>query len=115
MKMIFKSIGLILFATGFAATGCAKKQFNSWSYVKDPTTQAQLKSFVADKEAQVNAATNDAPANLPAFFAAAKAGDWPAANAIFKNLAEHAGQYQHSGSTDERLRGTKWQAVMEIR
>jgi hypothetical protein len=114
MKVTFKSIGLILFAAGFAATGCAKKKFNTWSYVKDPAIQAQLKSFVADKETQANAATNETPADLPAFFAAAKEGDWPAANAFFKNFEKHAGQYQHLGATDERLRGTKWQAAMEV-
>ncbi len=32
----------------------------------------------------------------------------------FLDLRNHAGQYQNTGKTDERLRGTKWQAIIEI-
>ncbi|MGH7980942.1 MAG: hypothetical protein ACREE6_16315, partial [Limisphaerales bacterium] len=75
-----KTIGLILVLAGLAVAGCARKNFKSWNYIKDPALAAQLKSFVAAKEAQANAATNESRNDFPAFFAAAAQGDWPAVN-----------------------------------
>jgi hypothetical protein len=72
-----------------------------------------LKSFVAEKEAQANAATNETPSEFQAFFAAAAKGDWLTVSNAFVDFRNHAGQYEHSGKTDERLRGTAWQAVLE--
>jgi hypothetical protein len=96
------------------AAGCAKQQSSEWRSIKIPETVAQLKSFVAEKEAQANAATNAAAPEFAPFFAAAERGDWLTVSNIFKDLRQHAGQYEHTGKTDERLRGTKWQAVIEI-
>jgi len=82
--------------------------------MKTPEVAMQLKSFVAEKEAQANMATNEDVSEYAAYFAAAKRGDWLTVSNTFQEFAKHAGQYEHSGKTDERLRGTKWQAVMEI-
>ena len=41
---------------GLVIGGCAKKKNTSWKSIKNPEVVAQLKTFVAEKEAQVNAA-----------------------------------------------------------
>ena len=96
------------------AAGCAKKQLPLWQSIKNPEVIAQLQSFVAEKAAQANAATNEAPPAFASFFVAAEKGDWPALNRAFTELRQHAGQYEHSGQADERLRGTQWQTIIEI-
>ena len=80
--------------------------------LKNPELAAQLKSFVAEKEAQANAATNKMPSEFQGFFAVAAKGDWRAASNAFIELRKQAA-HEHSGKTDERLRGTVWQAVVE--
>jgi len=96
------------------AASCAKKQPPLWQSIKNPEVTAQLQSFVAEKAGQANAATNEAPPGFASFFAAAEKGNWPALNHAFTELRQHAGQYEHSGQTDERLRGTKWQTIIEV-
>ena len=98
---------------GLFISGCAKKQMTSFQSLKNPEVVVQLKSFVAEKEAQANAATNQTPPEFQAFFAAAAKGDWLAVSNTFVEFRKHAGQYEHSGKTDERLHGTAWQAVLE--
>ena len=98
---------------GLGAGGCAKNQPATWNSFKNPETAAQLKSFVAEKEAQANAATNEIPSEFHAFFAAAAKGDWLRVSNMFVEFRKHAGQYEHSGKTDKRLHGTAWQAVLE--
>jgi hypothetical protein len=82
--------------------------------MKDAETTVQLKQFVAEKQAQAESSTNEAPPAFAPFFAAAKTGDWLAISNAFNDFRKHAGQYEHSGATDERLHGTKWQAVIEV-
>jgi hypothetical protein len=113
MKNAITPIATLLLCLGMAA-GCAKKQSASWESIKNPEAVAQLKSFVAEKEAQVNAATNADVPEYAAYFAAAERGDWLAVSNLEADFHNHAGQYEHSGKTDERLRGTKWQAIIEI-
>jgi hypothetical protein len=48
------------------------------------------------------------------FFAAAQRGDWLAISNGFAEFRERAGQYEGSSEPDERLRGTKWQDIIEI-
>ena len=96
------------------AAGCARKSTPLWQTIRDPAVTAQLKSFVAEKRAQADAATNAAPDGYAAYFAAAERGDWQSVSNLFGNFRKHAGQYEHTGKTDERLRGTKWQAIIEI-
>jgi hypothetical protein len=85
----------------------------SFESVNNPELAARLKSFVAEKEAQANGATNKMPSEFQAFFAVAAKGDWPAVSNAFIELRKHAGPYEHSGKADERWRGTAWQAVVE--
>jgi hypothetical protein len=114
MKTTIRSFGLALVVIGLTMTGSAKENFTSWKAIKNPDVAAQLKLFVAQKQAQADAATNEAAPGFSPFFAAAKGGDWLAVSNDFADFSHHAGQYEHSGKTDERLRGTKWQATMEI-
>jgi hypothetical protein len=111
MKTIIISIAALMLC--LALTGrCAQKRSTSWEAIKNPEVVTQLKSFVAEKEAQARASTNDVSV-FQAFFAAADRGDWLAVSNAFTEFRKHAGQYEHSGKTDERLRGTAWQAVLE--
>ncbi|HEY1791259.1 MAG TPA: hypothetical protein VGJ73_24140 [Verrucomicrobiae bacterium] len=114
MKPSLKSLGLISLATGLAAARCAGQQTSLWDSLTNSDDVQRLKSFIAEKEAQANTATNEPPAELPAFFAAAQEGDWAGLNGIFKDYRNHAGQYEHTGATNERLRGTKWQDIIEV-
>ncbi len=105
-------LGAAILGVGLFPAGCTKQQPSSWS-LKNPETTQQLKSFVAEKEAQANSATNKMPSEFKSFFDAAEKGDWLAVSNAFVEFRKHAGQYEHSGKTDERLRGTAWQAVLE--
>jgi hypothetical protein len=113
MKTTIKSLGAVILGGGLFISGCAKKQMTSFQSLKNPEVATRLKSFVAEKEAQANAATNQMPSEFKSFFNAAAKGDWLAVSNTFVEFRKHAGQYEHSGKTDERLRGTAWQAVME--
>jgi hypothetical protein len=112
MKTMTQFLGAAILGVGLFTAGCTKQQPSSWS-LKNPETTQQLKSFVAEKEAQANSATNKMPSEFQAFFAVAAKGDWLAVSNAFVEFRKHAGQYEHSGKTDERLRGTAWQAVLE--
>ena len=113
MKTTLKSLGAVILGAGLLITGCAKKQTTLFQSLENPELAAQLKSFVAEKEAQAKAATNKMPSEFQAFFAVAAKGDWPAVSNAFIELRKQAGQYGHSGKTDERLRGTAWEAVLD--
>ena len=113
MKTAIIPLASLVLCLGLAS-GCAKKKSTSWESIKNPEAVAQLKSFVAEKEAQVNAATNADVPEYAAYFAAAEQGDWLAVSNLEADFHKHAGQYEHTGKTDERLRGTKWQAIIEI-
>ncbi|HTV62634.1 MAG TPA: hypothetical protein VMH30_08710, partial [Verrucomicrobiae bacterium] len=99
-------------------TGCAKKQFTNWKSFQNPVVSAQVKSFVAEKEAQAGAAVRANGGKMPPefkrFFAAAAQGDWLAVSNDFQNFRKRAPQYEHNGKTDLQLRGTAWQAVIEV-
>jgi hypothetical protein len=113
MKTMTQSLMVALLGAGLCAGGCAKKQTAPLQSLKSPEVAAQLTAFVAEKEAQANAATNEMPSEFQAFFAAAAKGDWLTVSNMFVEFRNHAGQYEHSGKTDERLHGTAWQAVLE--
>jgi hypothetical protein len=118
MKKTIISVGLIFFAALFVLPGCAKRKFTSWNSYPDPVTTAQMKSFVAEKGAQANAAirTNGQamPPELNRFFKDAGNGDWLAVSNDFESLKKHAPQYGYPGKLDERLTGTIWQTAIEI-
>jgi hypothetical protein len=110
-------MGMVILGVVLLAGGCGKKKSSNssvWQLVTNAEVTAQLKSFVAEKEAQANASTNAAAPEFAPFFAAAERGDWLAVSNAFQDLRQHAGQYEHTGKTDERLRGPKWQAIIEL-
>jgi RNA polymerase sigma factor (sigma-70 family) len=76
-----------------------------------------LKPFVAEKEAQADAAARaEGTTMLPEYkvlFAAAAKGDWPTVDRNFTALKKRASQSNHPGPSDERLTGTQWQAALE--
>jgi hypothetical protein len=110
MKIILKSLGVIL-GGGLFFSGCAHKPAASFQYLKNPELVAQLKSFIAEKEAQAN--TEKMPSEFRAFFAVAAKGDWLAVSNAFIKLRKDAGQYQRSDERAERLHGAAWQAVLD--
>jgi hypothetical protein len=115
LKTTIRSAGLMILGIGLVIGGCTRKKSTSWESIKNPEVVAQLKSFVAEKEAQANAATNAAAPGFAPFFAAAKTGDWLAVSNVFVDFRKHAGQYEYSGyPDDERLRGPRWEAVKEV-
>ena len=107
-------LGTVMLTAVLCLTGCARKQPPLWQSIKNPDVTAQLKSFVAEKEAQANASTNEIPPGFAAFFASAKNGDWLAVSNAFEDLRKHAPQYEGSGAKDARLTGVAWEAVKEI-
>src|SRR5467141_3178494 len=111
MKTTLRSLGAVFLGGGLFVNGCAKKQMASFQSLKNPKLAAQLKSFIAEKEAQANA--GKMPSDFQAFFAVAAKGDWPAVSNAFIALREQARPYGYSREIDERLRGTTWQAVLE--
>jgi outer membrane murein-binding lipoprotein Lpp len=114
MPRACKFFGWVILVAGVVLAGCAKKQHRVFSSLTDAATVAQLKSFVAEKQAQANAATNEAAPGFAPFFAVAATGDWLAISNAFNDFRNHAGQYDHAGKTDERLRGPRWEAVKEV-
>ncbi len=113
MKIGARSIGLIILCLGLIAAGCTKKPFTSWGHVENSAIKKQLKSFVAEKEAEADSATNEPAPGFAAFFVAAQSGDCLAVRQAFGDFQRHAPQYQHSGTNDTRLSGTAWQSVLE--
>jgi hypothetical protein len=110
------SARIVLLGLALAMGGCSK-QGSSWS-LKRSEASAQLKTFVADKEAQVKAAARaDGQQMLPecqTLFAAAAKGDWPTVHSTFTALwSRRAPQYDHRGTNDDRLTGPQWAAVLE--
>lgn len=104
-------MGLIFLAAGLiAAGGCARKQHVSlWESLSNPDDIRQLKSFVAEKVAQADSATNAPFPGYESFFAAASNGDWPALQSQYNELARES-RY----SSDLRWHGTKWQVMEEV-
>jgi len=111
---------------GVALLGCSRKGSLESSSLDAPTNwslkrsaaEAQLRSFVADKQTQAmtaaKAAGGDAvPPEYKTLFAAANKGDWPTVRSAFHEMRNRAPQYSHNGPDDERLTGTAWAAVLE--
>jgi hypothetical protein len=105
--------GLMMVSASFFAAGCGPQPPANWAAYQDPATAAQLKAFVAEKEAQARAGTDDVSV-YQAFFAAAHQGGWLAVSNAFADLRRRAPQYEHPGPSDERLQGPAWEVVREI-
>jgi hypothetical protein len=114
MKTTIKSLGVVILGVGLFIGGCAKKQMASFQSLKNPEVAAQLKSFVAEKEAQANAATNKMPEDFKRFFAAADRGDWLVVSNMFYDLGRRNGHFETVGEPEWQLQGIPWQAVAEI-
>jgi beta-lactamase regulating signal transducer with metallopeptidase domain len=114
-RMVVVLIALGLFGLEWLVGGYAKENLAGPESLKSPEVSAQLKAFVAEKEAQARAGTNEVSV-FKSFFAAADRGDWLAVSNAFAELRSHAGQYEQTDKAkiDERLRGAAWQAVLEI-
>jgi len=106
-------LGLELLAGGYAS----ELPTAPWS-LKKSAAAAELKSFVAEKKAQAEAAAKaSGQPLLPQFqslYAAAEKGDWQVISNIFHDLRQHAPQYEHTGTNDLRLHGIQWQTVLEV-
>jgi len=115
MKTTIGSPGLVILGLGLFIGGCTQKPPAASGSLKNSEAAAQLKTFVADKEAQADASTGGKDVSVfKPFYAAAEQGDWLAISNTFVNLSRRAPQYEHSGPSDERLHGTAWEAVKEI-
>jgi hypothetical protein len=116
MKAAITLVASLILCLGLVA-GCAKKESTSWKSIKNPQVVAQLKTFVAEKEAQVNAAAKAGGQEMlpeyKALFAAAAEGNWPQVRDTFNQLSQRAPQYSHPGPSDDRLTGPQWAAVLE--
>ncbi|HUJ71372.1 MAG TPA: M56 family metallopeptidase [Verrucomicrobiae bacterium] len=120
--MMAAAIALIVFGFGLVVGGvrleAALNQLQQpWSLDRSAVS-AQLKAFVAEKEAQASAlAATNGEELVPEFksmFAAAAKGDWPTMSNIWVDVRNHHSQYQHPGSTnDVRLHTVQWQPAME--
>jgi hypothetical protein len=114
MKTTIKSLVVLIFGVGLFISGCAQKQTASWQSLKNPEVVAQLKSFVAEKEAQANAATNKVPSEFKRFFTAVEKNDWLTISNLFQNLLKRTGQIETTDPVDSSLRGIQWETVKEV-
>jgi beta-lactamase regulating signal transducer with metallopeptidase domain len=110
LTVVLITLGLGILINGCGAGGPAEiSSPKSLKLVAEP-----LAKFVAEKKSQADASTNEAAPGFAPFFTAAEKGDWLAISNAFQGFRTHAGQYEHSGGTDERLRGPRWEAVKEV-
>jgi hypothetical protein len=105
MKTTIKLPGAVILGVGLFISGCAKKQMTSFQSLKNPEVAAQLKSFVAEKEAQEGKlievdekdfakyyAKDLSHLVLPdcqPFFAAAAKGDWQTVSNLWSEMEKH--------------------------
>lgn len=114
MTMHNKSLGALFLGAALIVVGCGRRPATTLQSLKDPTVSNQLESFVAEKEAQANSATNRMRPEFKTFFAAARRGDWPTVSNMFWDLARRNGQFEGATAPDFGLRGTQWEAAKEI-
>jgi len=114
MNATIKTLGMAMLIAALFDIGCVKKQPLLWQSIENPEVTAQLKSFVAEKEAQANAATNKMPEEFKRFFSAAEGGDWLVVSNVFYDLARRNGQFEHTGEAEWQLRGIPWEAAKEV-
>ncbi|HEY1663444.1 MAG TPA: hypothetical protein VGI03_13580 [Verrucomicrobiae bacterium] len=132
---IFKLVAPLCLGVALVVSGCAKKKFASWESFKNPEAASQLKSFVAQKEAQVNAAFQTNGQTMPPkferyfataanddgvgvsneferYFASTASGDWVDVSNEFAVVRQF--KYKPSSKDDLRLQGPIWQPVVEV-
>jgi hypothetical protein len=119
MKTKIKFLTMAVLGIGLFAAGCSRKQTATFQSLKNSEIAAQLKSFVAEKEAQADAAAkvngkSIAPQFKP-FFSAAEKGDWLTMSNMFLNLGKRTGQFESQNADDLiALRGIQWEVLKEI-
>jgi hypothetical protein len=104
MKSTIKPLLATVLGAALLTSGCVKKQTATFQSLKNPQLAAQLKSFIAEKEAQegklieadekdfAKYPNNDAKLILPdcqPFFAAAAKGDWQTVSNLEPELQKH--------------------------
>lgn len=108
MKAVAKIVCLLMLGIALTFASYARGSSTLWGSIKNPAIAIQLKSFVAEKEAQANAVTNEMPKEFKTFFVAAQKGDWLEVSNIFENLRDG------SAPKNPDWHGTQWEAVREI-
>lgn len=108
------SFSAVIIAAALLLNGCKRRPTTTFESLKDETISTQLKSFVAEKEAQANSATNKMRPEFRTFFAAAQRGDWLTVSNMFWDLGRRTGHFEGNGHPDYNLRGTQWEAAKEI-
>ena len=114
MKAQPKFLSLVMIGAVILVTGCGRQQTTTFQSLTDQNTSVQLKSFVTEKGAQANAATNKMRPEFRKFFAAAQRGDWLTVSNMFRDLGSRNGQFERAANPDFDLRGTQWEAAKEI-
>jgi hypothetical protein len=116
MKTATKSVGMIILGVGLFVVGCAQGQpsMSMWQSIKNPEVTAQLKSFIAEKEAQADATTNKMPSVFKRFFAAAEKGDWLIVSNMFFDIGKRNGHFAGDNSENPSWRGIPWESAKEI-
>lgn len=107
------SLGLLIGSIRLEAASNQPQQ--PWSLGRSAVS-AQLKHFVAEKEAQANAAAvaegKELPPEFKEFFAAAAKGDWQTVTNSFGHVAR---QVMSQNKVEyQRLHGAWWQPAMEV-
>ncbi len=110
MKFPLKSTTSIFLATGLLVVGCAKKHVSLWESLSNPDDVQQLKSFVAEKQAEANSATNAPYPGFDSFFAAAGRGDWLAVESQDKEMRQQSAR----SYADLCWHGSRWEATKEV-
>jgi hypothetical protein len=113
------AIALAMFGFGSLVGSIRLEAANSqpqrpWSLDQSPVS-AQLKSFIAAKEAQARALAKAEGTELPpefaAFFAAAAKGDAGSVTNLLDTMRRH---YPFYGGNDQSLSETAWEPVLEV-
>jgi hypothetical protein len=119
MKTIITSLAMAVLGIGLLIVGCSKKQTAIFQSLKNPEVAAQLKSFVAQKEAQANVVAKADGKGMPPeykkFFAAAEQGDWLTISNMFWDMGRMNGAlYGGTHQPDMTFRGSRWETAKEI-
>jgi hypothetical protein len=119
MKTTIKSLALAVLGVGLFSVGCSKKQAATFQPLNNSEVAAQLKSFVAEKEVEADAAIKAGgqvmPADFKDFFAAAGKGDWLAVSNKFWDLGKRIGHLDETARPNfAYAHGTQWEAVKEV-
>jgi hypothetical protein len=110
-----KRVLLTAVSAAIICSASAQERSSFWKSIKNPATRGQLQTFVADKEAQANAAAKADGKGMPPefenFFAAANRGDWLTVSNDFENMRD---MRDGCSPRNPSWHGTPWEAEREI-